>query len=143
MSVEAVGPDPFVTQTQSRLVEASPRRAVVEQPAAAALDNHVGVRHASALHAAGYEASRALLSASLDGPGRRDLSLVESEIEYTAVGLGPLTTVAEPAGDNWTRLGDLTEGGRVTLDTAVTTSDAEGKPVARLRLSWSVSAGGG
>jgi len=139
MSAQAAGTEPFVAHTRASIAEVSATRVVVEQPAAPELDNHVGVRHASALHSAGYEASRALVAAALGEWHRpEDLHLEESEISYTAVGLGPLTTTAEPTGEGWDRLpfesAEDIDG--VTLTSAVTTTNQEGKAVAHLRVRW-------
>jgi hypothetical protein len=129
--------DPFIAAAGCELVAAGPDRAVVEQAALAELDNHVGVRHASALHAAGYEASRALVAAALAAAGKaQEMRLVTSEIAYTAVGLGPLQTVAEPDGPGWD---DLSRDGEAELPCAVTTRDEAGKTVAELTVTWAVT----
>lgn len=140
MSALVQATEPFVEYLSTRVVEAGPARAVVEQPAVRELDNHVGVRHASALHAAGYEASRALIAAAL-GPGAvfARAFLAGSDISYTAVGLGLLTTTAEPSGAGWDTLAiDLAAGSAVTLTSVVRTTDEEGKTVAKLEVSWTV-----
>ena len=139
MTTPATDTEPFVAYTRSSVAEVSSTRVVVKQPAAPELDNHVGVRHASALHSAGYEASRALVVAALGERCRpEDLRLEESEISYTAVGLGPLTTTAEPTGEEWDRLPVASAGEMdgVTLTSTVTTTNQEGKVVARLRTRW-------
>jgi hypothetical protein len=142
MAAPATGTDPFVAYTRTNIAEVSPKRVVVEQPAAPELDNHVGVRHASALHSAGYEASRALVVAALGERHRsEDLRLEESEISYTAVGLGPLTSIAEPEGKGWDKLpvGSAEDMDGISLDSTVTTTNQEGKVVARLRLRWTLA----
>lgn len=142
MAAPATGTEPFVAFTRASVTEVSPARVVVEQPAAPELDNHVGVRHASALHSAGYEASRALVVAALGERCRsEDLRLEESEIAYTAVGLGPLTTIAEPAGEEWDRLPAASAGKMdgIALTSTVTTTNREGKVVARLRVCWTLA----
>ncbi|HEX8066919.1 MAG TPA: DUF4442 domain-containing protein [Thermoleophilaceae bacterium] len=135
-SPRAQATDPFGEHTRSRVVDARPERAVVEQPAVRELDNHVGVRHASALHAAGYAASRALIAAALGELAEsRSVRLVESDVSYASVGLGPLTTTAEPTGRGWDALAD---GSSVTLASTVTTTNEQSRTVARLELSWAV-----
>ncbi|HEX6753007.1 MAG TPA: DUF4442 domain-containing protein [Solirubrobacterales bacterium] len=139
MTPPATGTEPFVAYTRVSVTEVSSRRVVVEQPAAPELDNHVGVRHASALHSAGYEASRALVVAALGEQCRsEDLRLEESEISYTAVGLGPLTTTAEPTGEEWDRLpvAPAEEMDGIALTSTATTTNQEGKVVARLHARW-------
>jgi hypothetical protein len=135
---QLAGPaDPFVAATGVRLRSAGPRRAVVEQAALPELDNHVGVRHASALHAAGYAASRALVAAALAERGEGATArLAGTEIAYTAVGIGPLQTVAEPTGTSWEELLGADEA---ELACAVTTRDKSGKAVAELTAIWAVS----
>lgn len=144
MSTAATETEPFVSYARATVTEARPARVVVEQPAAPELDNHVGVRHASALHSAGYEASRALVAAAAGGIWEGQIRLEQSEIEYVAVGLGKLTTCAEPTGDGWDRLStEPAEAlARLTLTASVTTTNEEGKVVARLELSWTLSASG-
>ncbi|HEX5376170.1 MAG TPA: DUF4442 domain-containing protein [Solirubrobacterales bacterium] len=144
MTAPAAGTEAFVAYTRATIAEVSSTRVVVEQPAAPELDNHVGVRHASALHSAGYEASRALVAAALGERHRSgDLRLEESEISYTAVGLGPLTTTAEPTGEGWDRLPVESPGEMhgITLTSTVTTTNEEGKVVARLRVRWALALG--
>lgn len=137
MGYETEATEPFIAATSSHLVSSEPRRAVVEQPPLAELDNHVGVRHASALHAAGYEASRALVAAALaELDGTATMQLSSSEVAYTAVGIGALTTIAEPGGESWDELLCAAEA---ELVCAVTTSNEEGKAVAQLNVTWVVS----
>jgi hypothetical protein len=135
--------DPFLGGAHVRLVEIGPERAVAEQEAAPELDNHVGVRHASALHAAGYAASRALVTEALGAePGAHGVRLAGSEISYVAMGLGPLTSTAARAGDGWDDLrAGLASGVAVELASTVTTVDGAGKAVAKLELSWVVEPG--
>lgn len=132
--------EPFVDSAHVRVIEASSERAVVEQPAVQQLDNHVGVRHASALHAAAYEASRALVAAALAEHGTStSMSLTESDISYTAVGLGLLTTTAQPSGPGWDMLdADIAEGSSVVLGCEVITTDEAGKAVVKMNASWAL-----
>ncbi len=136
MARHALPADPFLAASGCEVVAAGPNRAVVEQAALAELDNHVGVRHASALHAAGYAASRALVAALEAHGGAPAMRLVRTEIAYTAVGLGPLQTVAEPADPGW---GDLGGDGEAELPCTVTTRDEAGKKVAELTITWAVT----
>lgn len=133
--------DSFAAAAGCEVVAAGPQEAVVEQAALAELDNHVGVRHASALHAAGYAASRALVAAALAQVGGAPaVRLARTEIAYTAVGIGPLRTVAEPSGAAWD---DLLSESEAELACAVTTRDEAGKAVAELTVIWAVSADAG
>jgi acyl-coenzyme A thioesterase PaaI-like protein len=138
VSVLANSMEPFSDRSGVRVVDASSGRVVVQQEAANYLDNHVGVRHASALHAAAYEAARLLVANAVDPLAlAASVRLQVGDIEYVTVGIGVLTTVAEPSGDDWSSLGaGLTATADVTLDCVAVTSDAQGKTVARLRSSW-------
>lgn len=133
--------EPFALHTCVRILDTSPDRVVVEQPPQRELDNHVGVRHASALHAAACEASRVLVEAALR---QRALSasvhLAESDISYTSVGLGVLTTTAEPSGPGWGSLEtELTSGSTLALNCEATTTNEQGKPVIKLKVSWALT----
>jgi acyl-coenzyme A thioesterase PaaI-like protein len=137
MDERAVPTDPFVEHAETRLVELSPERAVVSQPAASFLDNHVGVRHASALFTAGHEASRALVSGRL--PGGAEAALVQSDVHYTNVGFGTVTSEAEPVGEEWDALpGALASGEPVELSARVTGRDDAGKTVFTVDERWTV-----
>src|SRR5947209_19605713 len=97
MVPEVLAPhDTFVEYLETRVAESSPERVVVEQPDAPPLGNHVGVRHASALYAGAYEAARALVRATLgDAADSARVALIASDINYSRVGMGDLTVVAE------------------------------------------------
>jgi acyl-coenzyme A thioesterase PaaI-like protein len=139
MAVDVTARDPYGEHLRVTLVEAGPERAVVEQPADPEVDNHVKVRHASALYTAAYEASRQLLLAALgEHAASVDLVVADSEIAYKAVGLGVLRSVAEPQGEGWDRLGGRVDS-PLELETSVVTSDPGEKAVVTLRLRWSVT----
>ncbi len=135
-------PDPFVEHTYARVVEAGPERAVVEQPPARALDNHLAVRHASALYAAAYEASRTLVLAAAAATGERvTIAPRRSELVYKAMPLGSIRSTATPAGPGWNTLAaDLRGGAAVELATTVESTNEEGKAVVNVELSWRVEA---
>lgn len=113
--------EPFIDYVRARVVSADASQAVVEQPADEELANHVGVRHASALNAAAYEASRALV-AEAAGPGAA-VRLVESEIAYKAVAIGPIVTTAEFES-------------RDELVVLATSRNEKGKTVVTLKSRW-------
>lgn len=132
MAADLATTDPYSDHTLSRVLEATPAQAVVEQPMEPEVDNHVKVRHASALYAAAYEAARQLVIAALgDRVDSVEVHLVDSEIKYAAVGLGTLTSRAEPQGDGW----DTLDG---EVDCLVTTTDPDGKTVTTLTVRWQV-----
>jgi hypothetical protein len=127
--------DPFVAGAGIATLEADADRAVVQQGAAEVLDNHVGVRHASALFTAGHQAARALLTAALGGRAR--LELLESDVHYVNVGFGLLTSTARPAGGAWPPL----DAPVLELEVDVTTEDEQGKMVAQIAERWRATRG--
>jgi Domain of unknown function (DUF4442) len=137
MGAGATDTEPFLAMAGVRMADCDSDRAVVIQPPVPELENHVGVRHASALHAAGYAAGLALAEAAVAGLDRDvRLRLQGSEIAYKAMGLGELETVAEPAGGWGAQLEQLRAGSPVELACTATTTNAEGKAVAELTLTW-------
>ncbi len=138
-------PDPFVEYSASSVVEADDRHAIAEQPPAPELDNHAGVRHAGALFAVGYAASRALIAAVLaprsDSASAR---MTDSEIAYEKVVANQrVTATAEPVGDDWdSLLARVATGEAVSLPTAVTLKDEEGRTVTAMSVSWQVTSTG-
>ena len=135
LTVDLTEQDPFAAAAEVRVAEASADRAVVEQPALRHLDNHVGVRHASALFTAGYEAARALVGAAVPGRSAR-AELVESECAYVNVGFGLITTTATPKGDGWDA---LATGAPAEVEVAVAGVDEAGKTVVELTHRWRVA----
>jgi len=139
MDTGAGAGDGFVEASAVELTECRADRVVAAQQPLPELENHVGVRHASALHAAGFAASRALIETALAGCGPLALRLLDSEIAYQAMGQGPLLTVAEPAGEEWgAAAGRLRAGEPVELTCAVRTDDEAGRRVVSLQLRWAV-----
>jgi hypothetical protein len=128
-------PPAYAAHVGVRLLAASPVRAVVEQPALAELDNHVGIRHASALYAAAWAASDALVRAALAAAGAtRRPWLADSEIRYEQVPLGLITTVAEPAGGDW----DAPARTGAELRVTATSTNDHGRTVVALETAWRV-----
>lgn len=131
----------FADYLSVRTVSRTPEEVVVEQPDEPELGNHVGVRHASALHAACHEASRQLVGAAL---GEEELlagaELVVSDIEYKRVAMGPLRFVASRAGDGWAELERAHAAEAVGV--AVSGFDESGKEVASFTAEWRVRASG-
>lgn len=144
MAVETTARDPFVAYCETRIAEATPIRCVVEQPDAPPLTNHVGVRHASVLHAGGYEAARGLAQVALgDDAAAARLQLAETQIAYKHVAIGPTVFTAEPAGGDWDSIREkLAAGHSARLAAAVTGTDDNGKTVVSLTVVWSVAPAG-
>jgi hypothetical protein len=136
MAVRIESTHPYATHVGVRLIAASPHRAVVEQPGLTVLDNHVGIRHASALYAAAWAASHALVSAALaDGlDALAEPRLSDSEIRYEQVPRGPITTVAQPTSGDW----DALEREDAELRATAISIDEHGKTVVALDTTWRV-----
>lgn len=134
--------DPFVELVGSVVREATPRRAVVEQPPSDELENHAGAFHAAALFNVGYAASRALIEASLgERAADADASLIESDIAFEKVVMGEaVIATAEPAADGWDALLErLGSGESLVLPTKLTLRNGAGKAVTSMTMSWRVS----
>jgi acyl-coenzyme A thioesterase PaaI-like protein len=133
--------EPFLEHGGNVVVEADARRAVATQAPAPELENHAGVRHAGALFALGYAASRALVAATPAGADSVDADMVDSEIAYEkVVGGGTVTAIAEPAAEDWEgRLEQASAGQGVRLPVTVTLRNEEGTTVAQMAVSWQVS----
>ena len=127
--------DPYAERAGARVAEAGPERAVVEQPGLRELDNHLGIRHASALYTAMYAASQALVRAAAGDAG--SARLTESVTTYPFVPVGLITSVAEPAGGDWDALGG-DPGDPVELRVRVESSNEDGRVVSTLESTWRV-----
>lgn len=140
-SEQLLRPDPFVEFAGSRVVEADAHRAVAHQRPAPELDNHAGVRHAGALFAVGYAASRALVGASLAPYGESaGARMTESEIAYEKFAVGPVTATAQPGADDWdAALAQIADGQAAQLRTSVTVRSEENTKVAAMAICWQVT----
>jgi acyl-coenzyme A thioesterase PaaI-like protein len=141
-SDQLASPDPFLEFTASSVVEADEVHAVAEQRATPQLDNHAGVRHAGALFAVGYAASRALVAAAL-GPYSVVARMSDSEVSYDKVVAGQrVTATAEPSAADWELLLQRAAAGEsVILPTTVTLRNEEGKTVTAMSVCWQAEPG--
>jgi acyl-coenzyme A thioesterase PaaI-like protein len=129
--------DPYAERAGARVTEASPERAVVEQPGLRELDNHLGIRHASALYTTMYAAAQALVRAAAGDTARARLT--DSVTTYPYIPVGLVTSVAEPAGGDWVALAGEIEAGRgADLKIRVESSNEDGRTVSTLDSSWRV-----
>ena len=134
--------DPFEELVGSVVLEATPRRAVVEQPPLELLENYAGTVHAGALFNVGYAASRALIGAAL---GRRaadaEATLVDSDVSFEKAVVGEaVIATAEPAADGWDALLErLGSGESLVLPVRLTLRNGAGKTVTSMSISWRVS----
>jgi hypothetical protein len=125
-------PDTFPAHCHTEVTHASPERAVSVQRASDDLDNHVEVRHASALFTAAYAAARALLDAALArSPTRYQATLAECDIAYKEIPQDELVSVAVPEGEGWSTL-----GGTVSLACSVRSVNALQRRVATTTIVW-------
>jgi hypothetical protein len=127
--------DPYTQRAHSRVVEATPERAVVEQPGLRELDNHLGIRHASALYTTMYAAAQALVRAAVGESASARLTASTTTYPYVPVGL--ITSVAEPAGGDWEAL----RGGAASpaeLQVRVESANEDGRTVSTLDSTWRV-----
>jgi len=140
VALDLTAPETYASYVRVDVVDATPDRAVVTQPPDPEVDNHVKVRHASALWTAGHEAARQLVLAALgERAESAGLTVTASEIAYKQVGLGVLTSTAQPRGGAWQSLqADLGAGREAEVEVAVSTTDPEGKEVVTLDLRWAV-----
>jgi hypothetical protein len=110
--IDLCAPDAFPTHCHTDVTHATPVRAVAVQHASRDLDNHVGVRHASALFTAAYAAARALLDAALrdsappgstssDRSVRCEARMVNFDISYKGIPQYEIVSEAVPDGDGW------------------------------------------
>ncbi len=132
--------DPIVELTGTTVIEADPRHAVARQEGAPELDNHAHLRHAGALFAAGYAASRALVEAAL-GPRASELEvrIADSKVSYDGIVRGTVTATAEPAGEDWeASLAGLDEGREAELQTAVLLRSDAGATTTTISVLWRV-----
>lgn len=127
--------DPYVLRAGAHVAEASAERAVVEQPGLRELDNHLGIRHASALYTAMYAAAQALVRAAAGDAGRARLT--SSVTTYPFVPVGLIRSVAEPAGGDWAALGGELAAA-AELRVRVESSNEDGRTVSTLDSSWRV-----
>ncbi len=133
--------DPFASFGSSSVLEADSSHAVAEQRSSGELDNHVGTRHAGALFAVGYAASRAMVVAALgQSAGPLGLRLIDSEVVYEKAATGAITAIAEPGCGDWeSLLSRAAEGEETQLPTAVTLRDEDGHPVTTMSVLWQVA----
>ncbi len=104
------------------------------------LQNHVGVRHASALFAGAYDAVRLLVHEAVAQTHiTANIKLAQAHIEYTNLPMGEILTTAEPTGEAWSKLADeLATGRPVSLEASAISRIAGAGPVATLHTTWHV-----
>jgi Domain of unknown function (DUF4442) len=136
-----VSEDPFAPSGSSNVLEADASHAVAEQRPAPELDNHIGARHAGALYAVGYAASRAMVVAALgQRSGPLGLRLIDSEVVYEKAATGAITAIAEPGSGDWEALlSRASRSEKTQLPTSVTLRNEDGQTVTTMSVLWQVA----
>jgi len=132
--------DPFAELAGTTVLEADGQHAVARQEPAPELENHAQIRHAGALFAAGYAASRALVEAALGSRASGlEARIADSEARFEGVVRGAVTAFAEPAGNDWgVALAGLDEGHDAELLTAVRLRSEAGTTTTTISVLWRV-----
>jgi acyl-coenzyme A thioesterase PaaI-like protein len=132
---------PFARHAGVKLthVEAGLARAELEQTATSV--NHIGTQHAGALFTLGETASGGAM-AGVFADRILEVRPVagEAQIRYTRLAKGRITAEARVAGARDSLIATLEREKKVAFDVTVAMSDAEGKEVATMRVSWTVKA---
>ena len=132
---------PFARHAGVKLthIEAGLARAELEQKATSI--NHIGTQHAGALFTLGETASGGAM-AGLFADRILEVRPIagEAQIRYTRLAKGRITAESKVAGDAREIIAAFERDKRVAFDVAVTLSDAEGREVASMRVSWTVKA---
>lgn len=135
------GAVPFARHAGVKLthVEEGLARAALEQTASSV--NHIGTQHAGALFTLGETASGGAMAGVF---ADRILSVRpiagEAQIRYTRLAKGLIVAEARVVGSRDVLIAALERDKKVAFDVTVTMSDAEGKEVATMRVSWTVKA---
>jgi len=132
---------PYASHTGVKLmhIEAGLARAELEQTATSV--NHIGTQHAGALFTLGETASGGAMAGMF---ADRILNVRpiagEAQVRYTRLAKGRITAEARVGGDAAEIVAAFERDKKVAFDVAVVLSDAEGKEVGTMRVSWTVKA---
>ena len=130
---------PYNQHLGLELVEVADGRAVARLPEGDHLNNHVGTQHAGGLFSAAEAASgAAFVGGFAERMGEITPLARRASIDYTALARGPIdatATLGEPAAALLER---LDADGRVEFDVAIALTDAAGKQVAAMTVTWNV-----
>ena len=135
------GAVPFARHAGVKLthVEEGLARAALEQTASSV--NHIGTQHAGALFTLGETASGGAMAGVF---ADRILSVRpiagEAQVRYTRLAKGLIVAEARVVGSRDMLIAALERDKKVAFDVTVAMSDAEGKEVATMRVSWTVKA---
>lgn len=132
---------PFARHAGVKLthVESGLARAELEQTPASA--NHIGTQHAGALFTLGETASGGAMAGMFADRILEVRPIAgEAQVRYTRLAKGRITAEARVAGARDSIIATLEREKKVAFDVTVTMSDADGKEVATMRVSWTVKA---
>jgi acyl-coenzyme A thioesterase PaaI-like protein len=135
------GAVPFARHAGVKLthVEEGLARAMLEQTSSSV--NHIGTQHAGALFTLGETASGGAMAGVF---ADRILSVRpiagEAQVRYTRLAKGLIMAEARVVGARDVLIATLERDKKVAFDVTVAMSDAEGKEVATMRVSWTVKA---
>ncbi len=120
-------------------VEQGLARAELEQTADSI--NHIGTQHAGALFTLGETASGGAMAGVF---ADRILSVRpiagEAQIRYVRLAKGRIAAEGRVVGSRESLIAALERDGKVSFDVTVGMTDAEGREVATMRVSWAVKA---
>lgn len=120
-------------------VEAGLARAELEQTGTSV--NHIGTQHAGALFTLGETASGGAMAGVFADRILEVRPIAgEAHIRYARLAKGRITAEARVAGTRDSLIATLEREKKVAFDVTVVLSDAEGKEVATMRVSWTVKA---
>ena len=134
---------PFARHAGVKLthVEEGLARAELEQTSQSV--NHIGTQHAGALFTLGETASGGAMAGVF---ADRILNVRpiagEAQIRYLKLAKGRIVAEGRVLGARDALIAAFERDGKVAFDVAVALSDAEGKDVATMRVSWTVKAAG-
>ncbi len=130
---------PFARHTGVALTRVAEGFARAELAQTAESINHIGTQHAGALFTLGEAASGGAMAGIF---ADRILNVRpiagEAQIRYTRLAKGRIAAEARVEGTREALVAALERDGKVAFDVAVTLTDAEGKEVAAMRVSWTV-----
>jgi acyl-coenzyme A thioesterase PaaI-like protein len=132
---------PFARHAGVKLthVESGLARAELEQTPTSI--NHIGTQHAGALFTLGETASGGAM-AGLFADRILEVRPIagEAQVRFTRLAKGRITAEARVAGARDSIIAAFEREKKVAFDVTVTMSDADGKEVATMRVSWTVKA---
>lgn len=130
---------PWVATNGIEFVEVDAKRVVCSLPDEPGQRNHVGGPHAAMMFGAAETASGAVGLAAFVGQMDRATPLVvDSEIHYRKLALGPLTAEAELGRDAAEVVAELDAGERPEFPVHCTIRDGDGNTTGEMTVRWTL-----